>query len=859
LALSLPEAQAAISTVSFAYTGSAQTWTVPAGVSTVRVEAYGAQGGGDYGGFGAGVVTSVTVTPGQQLTVRVGGRGAQAAGGFNGGGGSSFAGAGLGQGQGGGGASDVSLGDTRLVVAGGGGGAAGGPDFGMGGSAGGISGEAGVDGSGVHRGGGGGTSAEAGAGGGAYAGSGNGAVGGNGGFNAGGGGGGWLGGGGGGGDSSGGSAAGGGAGSSYAQGTATFVQGARTGDGEVDISWGGTPAASAGQAKTFTFTGGPQLYQVPTGVTSLAVRAVGAQGGTGTSRAGFGADVSARVAVTPNQVLAVLVGGRGGNGDGCGALSCGEPQAGNSVGGFNGGGTNTFAGAGTGRGTGGGGATDLRRGSWRLEKRVVVAGGGGGSSVNGSGVQPGLGQGGDASGPIGGDGVAGDGQYAGGKGGTQEAGGQGGGAYAGAGGSANGGSGGFFGGSGGGGWFGGGGGGGDSSGGSPGGGGAGSSHVTDPIGEPTYAPNPFGGDGQLGITVAGTETPTDPGPTPTTPSPSPTAAGPATYVALGDSYASGEGATRFQTGTSFADPDHPGATIGCHRSDTSWAYGVYDVLKKQKKVQDIDFVACSGAVFDRLYGRNDQFKKVNEIEPPQLDAVKQHNTVVATLSMGGNDVGFEPVLQACVSYPRSPGGFGCSRPGTEAYNTAKAGMDALRTQVDTPSSTVSAKTPLPQVYMQIVEQMAAGGTLYVTGYPHLFAGAKRNYPREVVVVGGRPRVINACRVGTAGGIAPIRISYEDAFWINQLVDAGDAVINQAVTAANQSLQAKGGAGRVVFVDVRSQQFDQHAICSGDKWFNGVQLSRPNPLPAPMRTSFHPNARGQQEYERILDAVLNGGQ
>ena len=514
----LPDARAAASAVSFVHTGSPQQWTVPSGVTAVRVEAFGAQGGGDYGGFGAGVLADLAVTGGQQLTVRVGGRGGLATGGFNGGGGSSFAGAGLGQGQGGGGASDVSRGDSRLVVAGGGGGSAGGPSFGMGGSAGGTSAEAGADGSGSHRGGGGGTTVQAGPGGGAYAGNGNGAGGGNGGFYGGGGGGGWFGGGGGGGDSSGGSPGGGGAGSSHGPAGATFVQGARTGNGEIRISWGTAGSTvAADPAQTFAFTGAAQLFQAPAGVTAVDVRAQGAQGGIGTARAGYGADVSTTVAVTPGQMLAVLVGGRGGNGDGCGALSCGEPKAGNSVGGFNGGGTSAFAGAGTGRGTGGGGATDVRRGSWRLDKRIVVAGGGGGSSVNGGGVEAGRGRGGDASGPVGDDGVPGDGRHAGGKGGTQAAGGAGGGAYAGAGRSPDGGSGGFFGGSGGGGWYGGGGGGGDSTGGSPGGGGAGASHVLDPIGEPRYTTNTAGGDGRLSLTANRAEP--EPGPTTSAPTP----------------------------------------------------------------------------------------------------------------------------------------------------------------------------------------------------------------------------------------------------------------------------------------------------------------------------------------------------
>ncbi len=42
----LPSAFAATSMVTFSYTGADQTWTVPAGVTAVRVDAFGAQGGG---------------------------------------------------------------------------------------------------------------------------------------------------------------------------------------------------------------------------------------------------------------------------------------------------------------------------------------------------------------------------------------------------------------------------------------------------------------------------------------------------------------------------------------------------------------------------------------------------------------------------------------------------------------------------------------------------------------------------------------------------------------------------------------------------------------------------------------------
>ncbi len=111
--------------VPFSYTGGAQTWTVPTGVTSVQVTAVGAQGGGSYGGLGSQVVATIPVTPGQTLGIYVGGQDSSGTtGGYNGGGAGGYSGSDVG--YGGGGASDVRLGGTtladRVVVAGGGGG-----------------------------------------------------------------------------------------------------------------------------------------------------------------------------------------------------------------------------------------------------------------------------------------------------------------------------------------------------------------------------------------------------------------------------------------------------------------------------------------------------------------------------------------------------------------------------------------------------------------------------------------------------------------------------------------------------------------------------------------------------------------
>jgi hypothetical protein len=86
---------------SFEYTGATQTYVVPSGVSELTITAIGGGGGtsaasssssGDpmSGGGGALIVAAVPVTPGEILTILVGGQGQPATGRLAGGGGGSF-------------------------------------------------------------------------------------------------------------------------------------------------------------------------------------------------------------------------------------------------------------------------------------------------------------------------------------------------------------------------------------------------------------------------------------------------------------------------------------------------------------------------------------------------------------------------------------------------------------------------------------------------------------------------------------------------------------------------------------------------------------------------------------------------
>ncbi len=126
-------------TSTYTFTGTMQTYVVGTDVTGIAVNLRGAEGGWnsdttdypDRPGYGACVIATLTVTPGEVLNVFVGGAGVNGTsttggpGGFNGGGSGENAYT-LFSGGGGGGASDIRINGTgltnRIVVAAGGGG-----------------------------------------------------------------------------------------------------------------------------------------------------------------------------------------------------------------------------------------------------------------------------------------------------------------------------------------------------------------------------------------------------------------------------------------------------------------------------------------------------------------------------------------------------------------------------------------------------------------------------------------------------------------------------------------------------------------------------------------------------------------
>ncbi|WP_051199683.1 LamG-like jellyroll fold domain-containing protein, partial [Christiangramia echinicola] len=94
----------------FNYTGSVQTYTVPEGATSIKIEATGAQGGNS-GGLGADITGEFLVTPGEILKIVVGSQGTTAPNNNGGGGGGTFL--------------WKNIGNELLIAAGGGGGRSG--------------------------------------------------------------------------------------------------------------------------------------------------------------------------------------------------------------------------------------------------------------------------------------------------------------------------------------------------------------------------------------------------------------------------------------------------------------------------------------------------------------------------------------------------------------------------------------------------------------------------------------------------------------------------------------------------------------------------------------------------------------
>lgn len=277
---------------------------------------------------------------------------------------------------------------------------------------------------------------------------------------------------------------------------------------------------------------------------------------------------------------------------------------------------------------------------------------------------------------------------------------------------------------------------------------------------------------------------------------------PLRYVALGDSFHSGEGASPFAPGTDTGQNQ-------CHRSERAGAVLFANDPGAGRRPLDLHHVACSGA---RLFN----LKEGQYNEAPQYDAVTP-DTAVVTISIGGNDAGFVPLLEAC-------GSFGLI--GVPCERHVQAGVRRLFALLDTPQPRLENRTPLEHAYVTIKERVPQARIL-VMGYPRIFPE--------------RPTGKGVLKSETSCGT----FAAWDQRFLNKLVDEANAIIKRRSEEVG-----------LTFVDLVGP-FTGHGVCDRQPFINGVRLGTngaDQQKPGVSPESFHPNPDGQRAIADALRAA-----
>jgi len=297
------------------------------------------------------------------------------------------------------------------------------------------------------------------------------------------------------------------------------------------------------------------------------------------------------------------------------------------------------------------------------------------------------------------------------------------------------------------------------------------------------------------------------------------------YVAMGDSYSSGEGNPGFNPWT-----DRSGINE-CHRS-ISLSYAQWLVNYGDLDLHLTDYVACSGATTDTVLNGGSSVGTWDE--PAQINSLTA-STDRISLTIGGNDIGFKSILEACVKSPVNTSGWGCSSD-TSVTDLVADRLDALD-GVSSGGMDPNGRTihSLLSVIQEIAEA-APNASIYIAGYPKLFGDSSAYYAENLDAPGDA-----VCPVTLSA-----TVSYSDAQWLNDQANALNQLISDAVIAANVE--------NIDITYVAPSLFEGRGLCdNGDAYLYGVELTGSGISSA----SMHPNEAGQTiAYALMFQSLMN---
>ncbi len=288
------------------------------------------------------------------------------------------------------------------------------------------------------------------------------------------------------------------------------------------------------------------------------------------------------------------------------------------------------------------------------------------------------------------------------------------------------------------------------------------------------------------------------------------------YLALGDSFASGEGAYNYR-------PETDSSQNTCRVSRDSYSYLLRDIVG----LDSFASVACSGAVIDDVFfsDRREYAGQVDDIffedrtegeinqylkafypgHLNQSDFVEEYAPEYITVSAIGNDIGFDDIIKRCVSF------------GT-CYSSFE----------DRQELSQEIKSHIPRLTTALEGLQKRGhheATIYAIGYP------------QIVKEGGD------CGLN-------VRLNADEVAFANRLIDYINAVIDISAR--------RSGA---VYVDV-STAFSGFKLCEATDFpaMHGLTAGYdvPDWLSGPIgKESYHPTAHGHDLLANEIRKQTNG--
>jgi hypothetical protein len=356
------------------------------------------------------------------------------------------------------------------------------------------------------------------------------------------------------------------------------------------------------------------------------------------------------------------------------------------------------------------------------------------------------------------------------------------------------------------------------------------------------------------------------------------------YAALGDSYSSGQGAKEYYDRTNRTGGFGFGLLFDrnrCRRSSVAYPARVANALFNSTTILAENelfkrnppmfiFRACSGAVTGNLWGTGANGGQWNEwiTDPPEWNrfhpaqdlwlrspgglnanntlGMPNNNIGLVTLTLGGNDAGFDKVARRCVhTFP----GFTYSRQNCQiAITEQRLGLQGpLGTLTDPategiPSLDITLRTVLDDIHMQ-----APTARIRVLLYPFILDTTLTN---EWIPVGPLRGTSIENRVPRGLSAVEELNSFEDS-------------LNTRIQATVTSWAARVPLARVIratsnaLIEIRSNSVVRHQIGDSVPWVNGV-------VPLDLEESFHPNCLGHIATANVLlesldrDPVRNWG-